>query len=187
MEDERIIELYWARSEQAIAESERKYGAHCRAIARNILNRAQDEEECVNDTWLRAWNAMPPQRPAVLRAFFGRLTRNLALDRWRRDRAAKRGGGAPEVALEELRECLSAPEGRPEEEAEAARLGELISRFLRSLPKEDRQLFVRRYWYLDSTGALAGRFGRGEGWVKTRLYRLRRKLRDYLEEEGIRV
>ena len=186
MEDQMIIDLYWARSEQAIEESDRKYGGHCRAIARNILDRAEDEEECVNDTWLRAWNAMPPQRPSVLRAFFGRLTRNLALDRWRRDRAAKRGGGQTEVALEELRDCLSSPQ-RPEEEAEAAQLAAMISRFLYALPKQDRQLFVRRYWYLDSISDLARRFGRESSWVKTRLLRLRRRLRDYLEEEGIRV
>ena len=92
MEDQQIIELYWARSEQAIRESETKYGAFCLSIARNILAQEQDAEECVNDTWLRAWNAMPPQRPGILSAFFGKLTRNLSLDRWRYNRAAKRGG-----------------------------------------------------------------------------------------------
>ena len=102
MEDQQIIELYWARSEQAIRESETKYGAFCLSIARNILAQEQDAEECVNDTWLRAWNAMPPQRPGILSAFFGKLTRNLSLDRWRYNRAAKRGGPQVETALEEL-------------------------------------------------------------------------------------
>ena len=117
MEDQQIIELYWARSEQAIRESETKYGAFCLSIARNILAQEQDAEECVNDTWLRAWNAMPPQRPGILSAFFGKLTRNLSLDRWRYNRAAKRGGPQVETALEELGEGLPAP-GRPEDHLE---------------------------------------------------------------------
>ena len=106
MEDGKIIDLYWARSQQAIAASEEKYGAYCHTIARRILDREEDAEECVNDTWLRAWNAMPPQRPNVLSAFFGKLTRNLSLDRWRHIRAAKRGGSQVEVALHELEDCL---------------------------------------------------------------------------------
>ena len=108
MDDHKIIDLYWARSQQAIAESDRKYGTYCRTIARNILPRLEDAEECVNDTWLRAWNAMPPQRPSVLQAFFGKLTRNLSLDRWRREHAAKRGGSQIELALDELEDCLAA-------------------------------------------------------------------------------
>lgn len=120
MEDQKIIDLYWARSQQAISESEAKYGAYCRSIARGILDRTEDAEECVNDTWFRAWNAMPPQRPGILSAFFGKLTRNLSLDRWRRERAAKRGGSQVEVALQELEDCL--PDRRaPEETLRLAR------------------------------------------------------------------
>ena len=112
MEDQQIIQLYWDRREQAIWESDRKYGAYCRSIARRILAVEEDAEECVNDTWLHAWNAMPPQRPSILSAFFGKLARNLSLDRWRRNRAAKRGGDQVELALHELGDCLPAPAGR---------------------------------------------------------------------------
>ena len=186
MDDEQIIELYWARSEQAIHESETKYGAFCRSIARNILAQEQDAEECVNDTWLNAWNAMPPQRPSILSAFLGRLTRNLSLDRWRHNRAAKRGGPQMEVALEELRDCLSAP-GRPEERLEARETAALISRFLREQPALNRVLFLRRYWYLDSISALAERFSLSESAVKSNLHRTRLRLKEVLLKEGVAV
>ena len=186
MEDERIIDLYWARSQQAVAESEAKYGAYCRAVARNILARAEDAEECVNDTWLRAWNAMPPQRPKVLQAFFGALTRNLSLDRWRRDRAEKRGGGTVELALEELEDCLAARDG-VEQAVQAEDTARLISDFLRRQTKQDRVLFVRRYWYLDDIRTLCRRFGMGESQVKSRLHRMRKKLKQELEKEGVAV
>ena len=143
MDDHEIIDLYWARSEQAIAESECKYGAFCRSIARNILRQEEDAEECVNDTWFRAWNLMPPQRPGILSAFFGRLTRNLSLDRWRYNRAAKRGGSQVEVALGELEECLPDP-NRPEERLEERETAALISRFLGEQAPLDRVLFLRQ-------------------------------------------
>ena len=186
MEDNQIIDLYWARSQQAITESETKYGAYCRTVARNILSRPEDAEECVNDTWLRAWNSIPPQRPAVLQAFFGTLTRNLSLDRWRRERAEKRGGGSVELALEELEDCLAARE-RVEQAVEAEEITRLISNFLRRQSKQDRQLFVRRYWYLDDIRTLCRRFGMGESRVKSRLHRMRQKLRTELEKEGVAV
>ena len=186
MEDQNIIELYWARSQQAIEESECKYGAYCRAIARGILNLEEDAEECVNDTWFRAWNAMPPQRPGILSAFFGKLTRNLSLDRWRRSRAAKRGGSQVEVALHELEDCLPDRRG-PEERLEAGETAALISDFLRKQPALDRRLFVRRYFCLESVAALCGRFGLTEGQVKSRLHRTRQKLKSTLEKEGIAV
>ena len=186
MDDEQIIELYWARSEQAIHESETKYGAFCRSIARNILAQEQDAEECVNDTWLNAWNAMPPQRPSILSAFLGRLTRNLSLDRWRHNRAAKRGGPQVELALEELEDCLPAP-GRPEEHLEERETAALISRFLREQPALDRNLFLRRYWYLDSIAALADRFQISQGQVKSRLHRTRLRLKEALLREGVTV
>ena len=186
MEDQGIIDLYWARSEQAIAESETKYGTFCRAIARNILRQEEDAEECVNDTWLHAWNAMPPQRPSVLSAFFGKITRNLSLDRWRHSRASKRGGPQVEVALEELEHCLPAP-GRPEERLEERETAALISRFLREQSDLDRNLFLRRYWYLDSISALAKRFHLSEGQTKSRLHRIRLRLREALVREGVAV
>lgn len=186
MEDNHIIDLYWARSQQAIAESEAKYGSYCRAVARNILPRTEDVEECVNDTWLRAWNSIPPQRPKVLQAFFGTLTRNLSLDRWRRERAEKRGGSTVELALEELEDCLAARE-QVEQAVEAEYTARLISDFLRRQPGQDRQLFVRRYWYLDDIRTLCRRFGMGESQVKSRLHRMRKKLKQELEKEGVAV
>ena len=184
MDDSKIIDLYWARSQHAIEESDRKYGSYCRAIARNILPAAEDAEECVNDTWLRAWNAMPPQRPTALQAFFGKLTRNLSLDRWRREHAAKRGGSQVQLALDELEDCLAARE-RVEDALEAGHTARVISDFLRTLPATDRQLFVRRYWYLDGIQTLARRFAMPQSQVKSRLFRIRQRLRIILEKEGV--
>ena len=186
MEDTAIIDLYWARSQQAIAASEEKYGPYCHTIARRILDREEDAEECVNDTWLRAWNAMPPQRPGILSAFFGKLTRNLSLDRWRRNKAAKRGGSQVEVALHELEDCL--PDRRsPDENLEAGETAALISAFLRRQPELERKLFIRRYFHLESLEDLGRRFGLSAGQVKSKLHRTRQKLRAELEREGVAV
>ena len=160
MEDQQIIQLYWDRREQAIWESDRKYGAYCRSIARRILAVEEDAEECVNDTWLHAWNAMPPQRPSILSAFFGKLARNLSLDRWRRNRAAKRGGSQVELALHELGDCLPAP-GGPEQ----------------ALDEKETE----------SIAALAHSFHLRESQVKSRLFRTRQRLKAALEQEGIAV
>lgn len=186
MEDSQIIDLYWARSQQAIVESQHKYGSYCHSIARGILAVEEDAEECVNDTWLRAWHAMPPQRPGILSAFLGKLTRNLSLDRWRQSRAAKRGGGQVDIALGELEDCLPAP-GRPEDHLEEQETAAAISRFLRGQPEVDRALFIRRYWHLEPIAQLARRFDMGEGHVKSRLHRLRLRLKTALEQEGIPV
>ena len=181
MEDQQIIQLYWDRREQAIWESDRKYGAYCRSIARRILAVEEDAEECVNDTWLHAWNAMPPQRPSILSAFFGKLARNLSLDRWRRNRAAKRGGSQVELG-----DCLPAP-GGPEQALDEKETGRVISQFLRSQPELDRALFIRRYWHLESIAALAHSFHLRESQVKSRLFRTRQRLKAALEQEGIAV
>ena len=186
MEDGKIIDLYWARSQQAIAESEAKYGPYCHTMARRIQDREEDAEECVNDTWLRAWNAMPPQRPGILSAFFGKLTRNLSLDRWRRLKAAKRGGSQVEVALHELEDCLP-DHRRPDENLEASETAAIISAFLRTYPAEDRALFVRRYFYLEPLNGLADRFGLSMGQTKSRLHRMRTRLKQELEREGVAV
>lgn len=186
MEDGKIIDLYWARSQQAIAASEEKYGPYCHTIARRILDREEDAEECVNDTWLRAWNAMPPQRPGILSAFFGKLTRNLSLDRWRRNKAAKRGGSQVEIALHELEDCL--PDRRsPDENLEAGETAALISAFLRRQSETDRALFVRRYFHLEPLDSLSRRFGMSMGQVKSKLHRMRGRLKLELEREGIAV
>lgn len=186
MDDLQIIQLYWDRDPEAIAQTHQKYGPYCFTLAHRILASREDAEECVNDTWLRAWNAMPPQRPGILSAFFGKLTRNLSLDRWRYNRAAKRGGPQVETALEELGECLPAP-GRPEDRLEERETADLISRFLREQPQLDRVLFLRRYWYLDSVAALAERFSMNENTVKSRLHRTRLRLKEVLLREGVAV
>ena len=183
MEDCAIVELYWAREERAIEESDRKYGRYCLSIARSIVEREEDAEECVNDTWLRAWNAMPPQRPGVLSAFFAKITRNLSLDRWRKSRAAKRGGSQVEVALLELEDCLP-DRNTPERQLEAAETARIISGFLRQQPELDRILFVRRYFRLDALEKLEERFGLTQGQVKSRLHRTRKRLKKILEQEG---
>lgn len=183
MEDSEIIRLYWQRSEQAIEESDNKYGAYCRAIARNILQSPEDAEETVSDTWLRAWNVMPPQKPGRLSPFFGRITRNLAFDRWRKQTAEKRGGGALEEVLEELAECVSGS-GSAEEAVENRELGAALNGFLASLPREKRRLFLGRYWYARNVGELAKGSGMTEGAVSVALHRLRGKLKSYLEERG---
>ena len=138
MEDSAIIDLYWAREERALSETDAKYGGYCRSIAHNILKNREDSEECVSDTWLHAWNAMPPQRPSILSSFLGRITRNLSFDRCRRQNAEKRGGGSLPLALDELSECVPAP-GRVEQALEARELAEAIDRFLRTLPEPRSQ------------------------------------------------
>ena len=186
MDDTQIVALYWARDEAALAESEQKYGGYCRAIALGILESREDAEECVNDTWLRAWNAMPPQRPGILSAFFGKLTRNLSLDRWRRNKAAKRGGSQVEVALHELEDCL--PDRRsPDEELDAGETAALISAFLRRQSEADRALFVRRYFHLEPLNEPADRFGMSVGQIKSKLHRMRGRLKLELEREGVAV
>ena len=186
LEDSKIIDLYWARNEQALAETDTKYGSYCRTIARNILRNFEDTEECVSDTWLHAWNSMPPQRPGILSAFLGRITRNLSFDRCKYQQAAKRGGGALPLALDELGECIPAS-GRVEHELEQKELAAAIDRFLRTLPEKDCNLFLRRYWYVDSISVIADRYGMKENTVKSILFRTREKLRKFLGEEGIAV
>ena len=186
MDDNGIIALYWARDEKALEETDCKYGGYCRSIAYNILQNREDSEECVNDTWLRAWNAMPPQRPNILSSFLGKITRNLSLDRYKLSHAAKRGGGQLPVALDELGDCV--PNGQNvEEELALKELSRLLDRFLRDLPERDCCVFLRRYWYVDSTADIAKRYQMAEGSVKSCLYRTRQKLKTYLEKAGVAV
>jgi len=183
--DRQLEELQRRReeAEAAIAESSAKYGGYCYQIAFRILALREDAEECVGDTWLRAWEAMPPSRPGRLDTFLGKITRNLSLDRWRALRAQKRWQGQAELALTELGDCLPAS-GGVEQEVEAAALAESLNRFLESLPQEKRVLFVRRYWYLCSVEELAAWSGRRRGAVSAALFRLRQDLREHLEREG---
>ncbi len=184
MEDNAIIDLYWARDERAIQASDTKYGPYCRTVAGSILWDRRDREECVSDTWQRAWNTMPPQKPSLLRAFFGAITRNLALNRYQYNTAQKRGGGQLPLALEELEQCL--PGGRsPEQAVEEGELTALLERFLRGLPLRERTVFLRRYWYLQPVKDIARSLGLGESRVKMMLLRTRSKLREVLEKEGM--
>ena len=184
LEDAGILALYFARAEQAISETERKYGRYCGAIAHNILSAREDEEECLNDTWLRAWNAIPPQKPRCLQAFLGRITRNLALSRWKAQRTEKRGGGQLALVLEELEECVSGRE-QAEESWQRHELLAALEQFLRALSPQKRRLFLCRYWYADSIKTLSERFGMSESNVSVTLSRLRGALRRMLEERGI--
>lgn len=184
MDDESIIGLYWARSELAITRTQEKYGDSCRAVAMNILRSRADSEECVNDTYLRAWESMPPQRPERLRAFLARITRNLALDRLKKRTRQKRGGGQLELALSELEECVPSgddPAGRADELV----LREALDRFLSELSEDARVIFLRRYWYVLSVDEVARCLGVSRSKVKSSLMRSRAKLRDMLEKEGI--
>ena len=184
MDDDAIIELFFARSEQAIRELDGKYGKVCHSLSYNILHSRQDAEECVNDAYLGAWNAIPPARPNPLLAFLCRIVRNLSLMRYHADRAAKRGGGSYTVALEELEGCLASPqtvEGNMEEQE----LIRLIEDFLDTLSPENRVLLMRRYWFSDSYGEIAARTGLSEKNVSVRLTRIRKQLRNYFEERGV--
>ena len=183
MEDCRIIELYWQKNADAISETYSKYEAYCFTIADHILNNAEDSEECVNDTWLHAWNAMPPQRPNVLRMFLAKITRNLSINRFNTRSAEKRGGGEIILVLDELADCLA---GGTDAEAvyEVKELEECIRRFVRGLPERDGNVFVRRYFFTEPVSAVAGRYGLTENNVAMILSRTRKKLKDKLANEG---
>ena len=183
MEDSQILALYFARLENAIQETDRKYGRYCYRIAYSILASRQDSEESVNDTYLSAWNSIPPRKPAQLATYLGRLTRNISIDRWRSSSAKKRGGGEVDIALEELSECVS---GSPEvEDAVIAKeLSESVGRFLDTLPPETRKLFLRRYFFLESAEEIAQMYAMRPGTVTVALHRTRKKLREHLKREG---
>lgn len=183
MEDARIVDLYWARSETAIDETSAKYGKYCYAIAYNILANAEDADESVNDTYLAAWNSMPPQRPSVLSSFLGKITRRISIDKWRAHNAEKRGSGELILALDELYDCVAS--GRSvEQTVETAQLGKAIDRFVMALPLMERRVFICRYWYLDSIASICQQFGFSQSKVKVMLHRTRKHLRVYLERQG---
>ncbi len=183
MEDAKIIDLFWKRDEDAIRCVSEQYGRYCRSIAFHILNSEEDTAECLNDTWLHAWNAIPPARPLKLLAFLGRITRNLAINLYRAGHAAKRGGSETAESIEELGECLDASEDNVEAGINAEIFRETLNRFLASLSEKERYLFVRRYFYVDSIRELALKCGMSEGNIKVSLYRTREKLKYHLREE----
>ena len=183
MEDKQIVDLYWSREESALHETAVKYGSYCRSIAYTILSDQQDAEECVNDTYMDAWNTMPPHRPSSLATFLGKITRRISIDRWRIRSAKNRGGDEVALALDELEECVS---GSHDVEMQAQR-NELIAaihRFLDSLPETERRIFLLRYWYLESIQVIAVRDGFTQSKVASMLHRVRGKLRKQLEKEG---
>ena len=184
MEDQQIVKLYLERSEDAIGQTALKYGNYLHTIAYHILENQEDSEECVNDTYWKAWGIIPPRRPKRLSVFLGKITRNLSLDWFRRYTAEKRGGGEIMVALEELGDCVSNP-GTGEEQFEKMLLAEVLNRFLASLTPEHRMIFMRRYWYVSSVKEIAEDFGITESKVKMSLLRSRNRLKEILDKEGI--
>ena len=184
MEDYQIIDLFWERAETAISETADKYGKYCYSIAYNILRNREDSEECVNDTYFNAWGAMPPHRPSRLSTFLGKITRNLSLNRWDQYNAEKRGGGQVALALDELSEYIPAAE-TVEQTVDDLALVEIFNRFLASLPKNSRKIFIQRYWYLSSIKEIATGYAISEGKVKMSLLRSRKALKNFLEEEGV--
>ena len=181
--DAQIIDLYWNRDAQAISASMDRYGAYCFSIADGILNNAQDAEECVNDTWLKAWNAIPPTRPAVLKIFFAKITRHLSFDKYKAGKALKRGGGNIQLVLDELAECI-ADESDVEGQVDARELGKAINQFVASLPEREQNLFVRRYFFSEPIKAIADRYDLRENSVHVTLSRIRKRLRSHLSKEG---
>lgn len=184
MQDETIIELYFARDERAITATSEKYNGYCMQIAMNILDSQEDSEECVNDTYLAAWNSIPPTRPAKFSAYLGKLTRNLSLNRHKANTSAKRGGGEFALVLDELDDCIA--DNMPNEQNVEA-LGKIISEFLYTQPKETRQVFIRRYFYSDSIADICDRFGMSESRAKSMLHRTRLALRKHLAGHGINI
>jgi len=185
MDDREIVALYFSRSENAIKETEIKYGKYCYAIAYNILYSKEDSEECVNDTYLRAWNSMPPQNPSRLSAFLGRITRNLALDRYDYNNAEKRSGEIS-LALKEMSEAVPS-EKRLDSVLDEIVLSDAVNSFLAALPKRTRKIFMRRYWYLSPIKEIAKDFSMSESNVRVTLLRTREKFRLHLEKEGIQI
>lgn len=183
MDDGRIIELFWNRDQSAIESTNQKYGRYCYGIAYRILASQQDSEECVNDTWHNAWRAMPPERPHKLQAFLGCITRNLALDRYGYNHAGKRNA-CLETVIEEYWQCI--PNGEAPLEDKVL-LKDLINRFLGSLDRKTRIIFLRRYWYVCSVREIARSMGLSESNVSVILHRTRNRFRAYLQEEGISV
>ena len=183
MEDGKIVELFWQRDQQALEQTERKYGAYLTRVAMNVLGDPEDSRESVNDTYLAAWNAIPPNRPQYLRAFLSKLTRRIAIDLLRKNQSQKRGGGEYDLSLSELEQCL--PGGNTTEQiADGNALAQAIAAFLKTRPETARRAFICRYFYMDSLKEIAKACGLTESNAKVLLHRTRLALREYLEKEG---
>ncbi len=184
MEDREILELYFQRSEEAILKTEEKYGRYLTCVAQNILGCREDSEETVNDTYLAAWNSIPPAKPERLSTYLGKITRNSAIQKWRQKKAEKRGGGELGIAIDEIKEIIPSEfyAGSIEEEI---LLTDIFNRFLGALTKEKRIIFTRRYWHFSTAADIARDMGIGESKVRTALCRMRKELRKILEDEGV--
>ena len=182
MDDQGIVALFFDRSEQAIAEVDKKYGGYCYTIAYNILSSPEDSEESVSDTYMTAWNTIPPRKPSILNAFLGKITRHISIDRWRKRSAQKRGGKEIILALDELGECVAADS--MEAEISQRELTRVLNSFLSGLPETERNVFLCRYWYMDSIEAIGKMTGFSQSKVTSMLHRTRGKLRKVLAEEG---
>ncbi len=186
MDDVKIVELFFERNEAAISETKAKYGNYCYSIAYNILKNNEDAEECENDTYLEAWKNIPPQKPKILSAYLGTITRQKSIDKWRKKTADKRGGGEFQLSLDELENYISHDKAISDAII-AEELSKKISEFLRTLSKDECNVFLRRYWYFDSIAQISERYGYGQSKVKMMLKRTREKLFSYLEKEGMLV
>ncbi len=184
MKDEAIVELYWQRDESAITVTQEKYHVYLLKIARNILNSTEDSEESVNDTYLAAWNSIPPQKPEVLSTYLGKLTRRISISLFRRRNAEKRRDGEFALALQEMEDVMT-DFMDPEREMEEKLLGELLNKFLHTLKPSERRVFIGRYYYMDPLKEVAAYCGMSEGKAKTLLFRTRKKLKEYLIGEGL--
>lgn len=184
--DEDIIDLYFKRDEDAITYSDLKYGAYCNAVALNILKNKEDSSECVSDTWLRSWNVIPPERPSILRAFFARITRNLALDRYRENHSQKRGSGEVPIVIDELENCISGKDDI-ENSVITKELTQAINQFLRSVSPKERNVFIRRYYFFEDADQIANKYHMTNANVRKVLSRTRLKLKNYLIKEGFEV
>jgi RNA polymerase sigma-70 factor (ECF subfamily) len=186
MTDTQIVDLYLSRSESAIGETAKQYGAYCASIAMNILHNKEDADECVNDAYLKLWNTIPPERPRTFSTYIGRITRNLSLNRYKSKTAGKRGGGDTALLSSELQDCI--PDSRQVEDvADNNELSKAIDDFLSTLKENNMVYFIRRYWHMDSPREIAEKFGVSEGKVLMSLVRTRKKMKEYLEKRGIAI
>ena len=186
MDDNGIIQLYWDRNDQAISATSEKYGHYCKAVAKNILNNEEDSEECVNDTYLNAWNSMPTHWPEDLATFLGKITRNLSFNKYKHDHAQKRGSGEITLVLDELTTCVSDID-TVEQIIDRQELAKAINSFVKSLSTKKQNIFVRRYWYVDSVSDIASDYGMLQGTVSKTLERTRKQLKMYLAERGFEL
>lgn len=183
MDDKKIVQLYLSRSERAIEETASKYGRYCTYIAFGILQNDSDAEECVSDAYMKLWSSIPPQKPKHLKAFLGKVVRNLSLSRYREQSADKRGGGQLHLVLDELSQCI--PLAGSDSTPHDVELKDILNRFLGGLAKKERVLFLRRYWYMSPLKELAEEYGKSESSIAVILFRTRKKLREFLEKEGV--